>query len=355
MATRASGGAKGTAGRSRGGETKSSSRSGGGAARKPAGPAPRKRASTAKGGAKGGGGRGGSGRGRPPQRPHPIVQVVSGFFQLLVKLYQLAAVTVGGLFRAYGNSARQLDPEHRRDGLGLALLGSAIVLASVTWFRPDGVVTIALEKVVRGGLGLMAVVLPVLLALLAWQTLRHPEQSEDTGRVVIGCTALAVGVLGVLHIAAGVPSPSKDMDAVRGAGGVLGWLVSAPLEAGLSGWVAVPLLLLLSFFGLLVITATPIAKVPERCAGLWSMATLQGRPERPSESGAGGEAAPKKRRRRGKNADGPADGGLEVGEHSKPYDTPLLEDAPKKGDRPQRDLADELFEPDPFHGEVPPP
>ncbi|MFB4300064.1 DNA translocase FtsK 4TM domain-containing protein [Actinomadura sp. NTSP31] len=354
MATRASGGAKTT-----------SSRTGGSAARKPAGPSPRKRTSgSAKGGgakgggarsgaAKGGAGRG-SGRGRPQQqRPDPISQAVLGFFKLLFKLYLLAAVTVGSIFRAYGNGARNLDPEHRRDGLGLALLGSSIVLASVTWFRPDGVVTIALEKVVRGGIGIVAMALPVVLALLAWRTLRHPEQNEETGRVVIGLTALTVGVLGVLHIAAGIPSPAKDMPGVRDAGGVVGWLVSAPLDAALSGWVAVPLLLLLSGFGLLVITATPIAKVPERVGDLWAVATLQGRPERPSDTVEGEQEAPKKRRRKKKAEE--AGDELEVGEHSKPYDTPLLEDEPKRADRPVRDLADELFEPDPFGGDVPPP
>ncbi|WUH96758.1 DNA translocase FtsK [Spirillospora sp. NBC_00431] len=339
MATRASGG------------TKTSSRAGGSTARKSAGSSPRKRPS---GGSKG---NRGSGRGRSPQKPDPISQAVLGFFKLLFKLYLLAAVAVGSIFRAYGHGARNLDPEHRRDGLGLALLGSSIVLASVTWFRPDGVVTIALEKVVRGGLGVLAMLLPVLLALLAWRTLRHPEHHEDTGRIVIGMTALAVGVLGVLHIGAGVPSPSKDMDGVRGAGGVVGWVVSAPLDAALSGWVAVPLLLLLSGFGLLVVTATPINRVPERMSDLWSVATLQGRPQRPSEDGKEGDAggeAPKKRRRK-KKADKEDGDELEVGEHSRPYDTPLLEDTPKKADRPRRDLADELFEPDPFQPDVPPP
>lgn len=343
MATRASGGAK-----------TSSSRTGGSAARKPAGSTPRKRTS---GAAKGGTAKSGRGsaRGRPPQKPDPISQAVLGFFKLLFKLYLLAAVAVGSVFRAYGHGARNLDPEHRRDGLGLALLGSSIVLASVTWFRPDGVVTIALEKVVRGGIGILAMVLPVLLALLAWRTLRHPEQHEDTGRVVIGITALGVGVLGILHIAAGVPSPADDMAGVRESGGVVGWLVSAPLDAGLSGWVAVPLLLLLSGFGLLVVTATPIAKVPERVADLWAMATLQGRPEHPSETAGEDAEAPKKRRRKKKPETEDGDGELEVGEHSRPYDTPLLEDEPKKAARPRRDLADELFEPDPFGADVPPP
>ncbi|GAA4229259.1 DNA translocase FtsK [Actinomadura meridiana] len=272
-------------------------------------------------------------------------------------------MTVGSIFRAYGHGARSLDPEHRRDGLGLALLGSSIVLASVTWFRPDGVVTKALEQVVRGALGISAMALPVLLALLAWRTLRHPEHHEDTGRIVIGVTALAAGVLGILHIAAGVPSPADGMEEVRQAGGVVGWLVSAPLEAALSGWVAVPLLLLLSGFGVLVVTATPINRVPERLSELWSVATLQGRPQRPDESGEEGDAgnaddaeAPKKRRRK-KKSDKDKEGAdeLEVGEHSRPYDTPLLDDKPKKADRPRRDLADELFEPDPFQAEVPPP
>ncbi|TDC73974.1 DNA translocase FtsK [Actinomadura sp. 7K507] len=281
-------------------------------------------------------------------------QAVLGFFKLLFKLYLLAAVTVGSVFRAYGHGARNLDPEHRRDGLGLALLGSSIVLASVTWFQPDGVVTIALEKVVRGGLGIIAMALPVLLALLAWRTLRHPEHHEDTGRVVIGMTALGVGVLGILHIAAGVPSPADDMDGVRESGGVVGWVVSAPLDAALSGWVAVPLLLLLSGFGLLVVTATPINRVPERVSDLWAVATLQGRPQRETAGESeGGAEAPKKRRRKKKPEE--ESGDLEVGEHSRPYDTPLLEDDPKKAVPPQRDLADELFEPDPFHADVPPP
>src|SRR5688500_4705678 len=119
MATRASGGAK------------NSSRTRASAARgKSSGSAPRKRSS---GGAKGGGAKGGgASRGRPPQKNNdPFLQLIRGLFQLVVKLYSLAAVAVGSVFRAYGQGARDLDQEHRRDGLGLALLGSSIVLASV--------------------------------------------------------------------------------------------------------------------------------------------------------------------------------------------------------------------------------
>ncbi|GAA2575567.1 DNA translocase FtsK 4TM domain-containing protein [Actinomadura fulvescens] len=341
MATRASGG------------TKNSSRTRASAARgKSSGSSPRKRAS---GGTKGTKGKGASRGGPPRKNDDPFLQIIRGAFQLVAKLYSLAAVAVGSVFRAYGQGARDLDEEHRRDGLGLALLGSSIVLASVTWWRPEGVVTIALERVVRGGIGVFAMALPVLLAVLAWRTLRHPEHNDETGRIIIGMTALGIGVLGVLHIAAGLPAPADDMSGVRHAGGVIGWAASAPLEAALSGWVAVPLLLLLSAFGLLVVTATPINRVPERMSELWSVATLQGRPVRPETGKTPGETAAKpKRRRKGKGKGDGDDSELEVGEHSKPYDTPVLDDKPKKPDK-QRDLADELFEPEPFEAEVPPP
>ncbi|GAA4142363.1 DNA translocase FtsK [Actinomadura keratinilytica] len=348
MATRASGGAKGAAGRSRAASGAPRTRSA--AARRPSGPpAPRKRPS---GAARGGGGRGAAAK-RPPQRPGPFAQLFIGLFTLLAKLYHLLAVTVGSVFRAYGRGARELDAEHQRDGLGLALLGGAIVLASVTWWRPEGVLTRALEQVVRGGLGVVCMGLPLLLAVLAWRVLRHPEHNEENPRIVIGLTALGVGLLGILHLAAGGPSPARDMAGVRAAGGVVGWLAAAPLEAALSGWVAVPLLLLLSAFGLLVVTATPINRVPERLHDLWSVATLQGRPERPGRRPAADEddAPPRPGRRRKKP---PQDGDEpEVGEHTRPYDTPVLPDRPKKT-APQPELADDLFSPDPFGSPAPP-
>ncbi|RAY12002.1 DNA translocase FtsK [Actinomadura craniellae] len=332
MATGASGGGKGP------------SRARSGAARKAPAASARKRPPAK--GAKNAKGPNGGGR-RPPAkkggrstRPDPVTQLVLGLLKLLFRLYHLLATGVGSLFRAYGRGARELNPDHRRDGAGLALLGAALVLASVTWFQPEGVVTVALERVVRGGFGVLCMVLPVLVAGLAWGLLRHPERNEDTGRIAIGASALAVGVLGIVHIAAGTPNPSEGMGPVRMAGGVVGWLVSAPLEAALSAWVAVPLLLLLGAFGVLVITATPVYRVPERLAALWDLATLRDRA--PQEDDESPEPA-----RRGKKSKPDAD--VEIGEHDKPYDTPVVEDRPGRS-RPASsgDLIDELMDPDPF-------
>jgi S-DNA-T family DNA segregation ATPase FtsK/SpoIIIE len=330
------------------------SRARGGASPRSSGPAARKAASRARGPA-GSRPRNRAGGGRGPRRPDPIAQVIFGFFRLIARGWLLIAHTVGSVFRAYGQGARGLDPEHRRDGGGLALLGLAIVLASVIWWRPQGMATIALERVARGGFGVFAMELPVLVALLAWRLLRHPERNEDTGRVVIGASALLMGVLGITHISAGTPYPDKGMGPVRKAGGVVGWLVAAAPESLLGAWVAVPLLLLLSGFGLLVVTATPVHRIPDRLMLLWDLATLRERPPGGDESqddtkaGKGGRSKPKQSKP-----------GIEVGDHKKPYDSPVVEDKPDSrtkqvpAPREAPDLLDELMDPEPPEPEAGP-
>jgi S-DNA-T family DNA segregation ATPase FtsK/SpoIIIE len=255
------------------------------------------------------------------------------------------AEAVGAVFRAYRRGAQDLEQEHRRDGAGLAILGGAFVLAAATWFQSHATIIDVVGKIVMGAFGVFAMLLPLLAVALAWRMLRHPERNEDTGRVIIGASALFLGVLGIAHITAGSPSPSRDMTAVRGAGGVLGWLISAPLEKTLTAWVAVPLLLLLTGFGLLVITATPVHRIPERLSDLWHLTTLQERPA--------AEEGPKRRNRRGGQGD---EEDIELGEHSKPYDTPLVTEEQENGKRTRRpkaepgdrpDLIDELMDPDP--------
>jgi S-DNA-T family DNA segregation ATPase FtsK/SpoIIIE len=241
---------------------------------------------------------------------------------------------VGSLVRTFGQGARDLQPEHRRDGLGLANLGLAIVLAAATWWSPHTGAIRYVGRFVRDGFGSLAGLLPFMFALLAWRLLRHPERNGDPGRIVIGCSALTSGILGVVHIAHGTPYPSTGEHSLQSSGGLVGWLLSAPLASTVTGWVAVPLLLLLAGFGVLVVTATPVHQVPERLAELCDRVMLR---EPPAEN----EPRAKTRKRSGK-------GDVEVGEYKKPYDTPVVSspDAPQV---PEEDegpsLADELLSP----------
>jgi S-DNA-T family DNA segregation ATPase FtsK/SpoIIIE len=230
------------------------------------------------------------------------------------------AHSVGYAARAAGRSAMDLDPAHRRDGLGLTTLGAAIVAAAAAWFSLGNVVGRAVSEFIRGSFGSMAWTVPILLALLAWRLLRHPDRNADTARIVIGWAALLTGALGLIHIANGTPRPSAGSAAMQAAGGIIGFAASAPLVAAVTPWVAAPLLALLTGFGVLVVTGTPVHAVPGRLAELHGFV-------RPGRRPAGGDQAPGP----GPEADRQlARGGrrrqeaIESGDHQKPYDTPLL-------------------------------
>ena len=153
----------------------------------------------------------------------------------------------------------------------------------------------------------------------------------------------------MIHIAKGTPRPADGAQAIHLAGGYLGYAVSGPLTAALTPWVAAPLLALLAVFGLLVISGTPLHRLPERFAEVREM--FGGRPRAEDgddglqidegyEAGSGSTV----RRARGQIARQirlrPA---IEAGDHTKPYDTPLLEQDKKRG-RPRPDGGDGLIE-----------
>jgi S-DNA-T family DNA segregation ATPase FtsK/SpoIIIE len=186
------------------------------------------------------------------------------------------AHVVGGLARRIGSSARDLDPAHRRDGIGLLLIGLATVVAAVEWWDLQGPVGSVVHAIVSGTCGRVGLVLPLVLLGLGIRILRHPQDAEAGGRIGIGLGALVLSVLGLVHIARGLPDPSKH-DELREAGGYLGYLVSSPVVSAVSVYVAVPLLVLLMVFGLLVVTATPLHALPAR--GKAVLAWLMHRPE----------------------------------------------------------------------------
>ena len=225
-----------------------------------------------KGRPKKGKGRSTSRRNRRPPATDPFAILFGWIARVVVAAWMVVAHAAGSAARALGRSAADLDPMHRRDGVGLAFLGAALVVAATTWWHMGNVVGTLMTDAVHGGFGSMAWVLPILLALLAWRYLRHPDRNAETGRIVIGGLALTVGVLGLVHIAHGTPSSAA---AIRAAGGFIGFFASAPLVAALTPWVAAPLLALVCGFGLLVITGTPLHRVPERITSLrggWAVA-----------------------------------------------------------------------------------
>src|SRR5438309_5683769 len=104
--------------------------------------------------------------------------------RLLWLLWMGLAHGVGWLVRAMGRraaDARELDPEHRRDGAGLLVLGLSVLLAAGVWFGAGGVFGGYIALVLRLFVGRVAATLPVLLLIGAIRLMRTPAETEHRG------------------------------------------------------------------------------------------------------------------------------------------------------------------------------
>jgi S-DNA-T family DNA segregation ATPase FtsK/SpoIIIE len=180
---------------------------------------------------------------------------------------------IGGSARWVGQGARDLDPAHRRDGLGLLLIGLSILVAAREWWGMPGSAGEVVHAVVAGTFGLVGLSLPLLLLCGGVLLMRRPEELDAVNRIAIGTVAFLFAASGLTHLSLGLPSPDDGATKMRGAGGMLGYLMASPLTSAATAWVTVPLLILLGLFGILVVTATPIHAIPERIRHLHDQLT----------------------------------------------------------------------------------
>ncbi|WP_103335127.1 DNA translocase FtsK [Amycolatopsis sp. CA-126428] len=195
---------------------------------------------------------------KPPPRgrrktPGTFGKGVRGTWNLLAKGLGTLARTVG--------RTRELEPEHRRDGLALGLIGLGIVAAVGVWWRAAGPIGTGVEIATRTVLGAGAVTLPLVLVVVAVALMRSEPHPETRPRMVVGTIMVVLSVLGMLHIFTALPDTN---DGRMYAGGIVGAFSGGLLTMGVTTWVAVPLLILALFFGVLVFTGTPVREIPHR-------------------------------------------------------------------------------------------
>src|SRR3954454_19285827 len=141
-------------------------------------------------------------RKRPPakrnvtRRPASRKKQSTGLWGVISGGWGLLARGAGGLARSVArpDEAEPLAPEHRRDGVGLAVLGLAIVLGAAVWSDGIGPVGAGIAEAARWVVGSVVVVLPVVLFFAALRLLRHGPRPEARGRLAIGwlCTVASV-------------------------------------------------------------------------------------------------------------------------------------------------------------------
>ena len=192
---------------------------------------------------------------------------------VLRKIWLAIATGAGATTRFLLRGAKELDPAHRRDGLGLFVVVLSLIASAGIWFRLDNFFGRTIYSAVAGSFGKMGFITPALLLYLGIRLLRTPQESAATGRITIGISTVVIGLTGLLHIIAHSPIPSDGATDMRSGGGWVGYGVSAPLVALVTNWVAVPILLILILFGLLVTTATPLNVAASKVIALFKGAS----------------------------------------------------------------------------------
>jgi S-DNA-T family DNA segregation ATPase FtsK/SpoIIIE len=118
--------------------------------------------------------------------------------------------------------------------------------------------------------GRVAYALPVIMILFAGWLFRHPASVHDNTRIGIGLGLSIVSISALCHIFGGQPEAAEGLRALATGGGVLGWVVASWLVALATEWVAVPLVIVLLAFSLLIVTKTPPNRIHRRLGELYS-------------------------------------------------------------------------------------
>ena len=199
---------------------------------------------------------------------------------------------VRALLRAIGSAIGA----HRRDVWGIVLLLVAVISGLGIYLDAAGPVGRGIDAAARGGLGLVGSLLPVLLLLLG-SLVFLDRSGTEFGRVATGTSLAALAVLGGAHLVVDVPAPGDGIDALARGGGVVGWVVAAPLELALSragAWAVVVAVLLI---GLVLVARLDLRAL---LSGAWgavasafgSLREQAARPEAAGEASDGSTAEP---------------------------------------------------------------
>lgn len=172
--------------------------------------------------------------------------------------------------RGMGAAVRSLtgvgeyDPAYRRDGLCFLMLVLAVCFCASEWFRVNGPLGVFLHAVASGLFGVMSVVVPVVLAIVAVRLMRNSGKDSGNPRVLAGWVLLMWSICSIIDVALIADVPGFNIGAIQSAGGLLGFVLGSPLAWGLSEAFAIAVFVIVGLFSLLLITRTHVTDVPQR-------------------------------------------------------------------------------------------
>ncbi|MGE2713510.1 DNA translocase FtsK [Mycolicibacterium litorale] len=202
----------------------------------------------------------------PRRHPSPVGAAGAAVGRGARAGWLMLAKGAGSTARSVGR-AREIEPGHRRDGVALALLGIAVVVAAASWFDAARPVGAWIDMVLRSLVGDAVGLVPVVLATVAVVLMRTEPDPEARPRLILGTAMIALPALGLWHLWSGSPQAPGER---QQAAGFAGFAIGGPLADGLTAWIAAPLLFIGVLFGLLLITGTTIREVPETVRAMFS-------------------------------------------------------------------------------------
>ena len=186
----------------------------------------------------------------------------------LVRLYLALAHGFGGAARAL--SPDQISKEDRRDGFPFFMAILGILGITFGWFLIQESWAQTLNAWSFGLLfGPVSFGLPVIMIIFAIFLARHPSTVQDNSRIGVGLFLMLVTISGFFHLFSSQPQPTDGVMALAAAGGLFGWLVSIPFISTITIWGAVPVLALIGFASILIMTKTAPNKIGQRLGELY--------------------------------------------------------------------------------------
>ena len=182
--------------------------------------------------------------------------LISRIGHILAVIWRGLAKGIGSTVRFLFKEARDLDSAHHRDGLAFLLLIFALLSAAGSWFHLNNPIGRVMNTALLGTSGKIAVVTPLVFIYFAFRLFKAPHEKKANGRITIGAILLILSSTGLAQAIADV-----DFNSIKTAGGVIGYVVGRPLTNLGTSLLAIPILLLVFFFGLLIVTATPVSRV----------------------------------------------------------------------------------------------
>jgi DNA segregation ATPase FtsK/SpoIIIE, S-DNA-T family len=179
----------------------------------------------------------------------------------------MVARGAGRAARSVGR-ARDIEPRHRRDGVALALLGVAVVIAASSWFDAARPVGQWVDSLLRTLIGSAAVLLPVVALVVAVALMRSEPDPESRPRLVLGSVMITLPTLGLWHLWAGSPVTPAGR---QHAAGFIGFAIGGPLSDGVTAWIAAPLLFIGVLFGVLLLSGTTVREVPSTLRAMFGV------------------------------------------------------------------------------------